>query len=590
MRHHSTKKSKPSEKQEIVGDWLNVSVLKNCPCIPNQLIIRIFILVGIFLFSNLYAQDLSKATDKKSYNVGGGVSASTVFYGVDGIENRRAPFYWQVNANLNFTVAGMSIPFSASFSQQDRAFTQPFNQIGLSPQYKSVTTHIGYRSMNFSTYTLGGITFLGLGVEVKPKDYWINGGAMWGRLQRAVAVGGRDGTIIGIPAYERWGYAAKVNLGTKKNNFDFIFFHGKDDETSVPDSLSTSEFKPGENLVWAINTKQELSKRVRFNLEYAFSAYTDDVRNQDVILESFSYYNNLGPLFTPNSTTQFNKAIKTDVTYKADKYNLKLAYRRIDPNYKTMGAPFLNNDLEDISGDIAWQMHKKKINVAVAGGLQRNNLDNSQLQEVIRLISSLNINYAVSEKLNLTMGISNFNTSSSQVQFLEIDSLKYFQVTRSANFGANYRFGKKDISQALIFNSSWQGAEDSQDNGSQVINLNVGHQLGLMKIHMTIGTSFNYNNSQFGDFNNNGYGPTVSVSKKLLKQKMNQSVAFSWLNTVSDGTRISSTSNIRATTSYRLKKKHSLNLSLIYLSQNSFQEDGKKYKEYRATLQYAYQF
>ena len=537
-----------------------------------------------------YGQDLAKATDKKSYKVNGGVSASNVFYHVDGIENRRAPYYWQVNANLNLTVAGMSIPFSASFSQQDRAFTQPFNQLGASPQYKAVTAHIGYRNMNFSTYTLGGITFLGLGVEVKPKDHWISGGAMWGRLQRAVAVGGRDGAIIGIPAYERWGYAAKVKLGQKKSNFDFIFFHGKDDATSVPDSLSTSEFKPGENLVWGINTQQELSKRVKFKLEYAFSAYTDDIRNQDVILESFSYYNNIGSLFTPNSTTQFNKAIKSDITYKADKYNLKFAYRRIDPDYKTMGAPFLNNDLEDISGNVAWQMLAKKMNVAVAGGFQRNNLDDTQLQNVIRVISSLNVSYAATEKLNFTTTVSNFNTSSNQVQFLEIDSLKYFQVTKSAGFGTNYRFGTKELAQTLMFNSNWQGANDSQDNGSQVVTLNVGHQLGFTQLNMSLGTSLNYNNSQFGEFNNNGFGPSVSLSKKLFKKKVNQSVAYSWLNTTSDGSRVSVTSNIRLTTSYRYKKKHSINLNMIYLSQESFQENGNKYKEYRATLQYAYQF
>lgn len=513
-----------------------------------------------------------------------------VGYGVDGIENRRDPFYWQVNANLNFQIYGMSIPLSASFSQQDRSFTQPFNQIGLSPKYKSVTTHLGYRNMNFSTYTLGGLTFLGVGVEVAPEDYWISGGAMWGRLQRAVPQGGRDGTVIGIAAYERWGYASKIKLGTKKSNFDFIFFHGKDDASSIPDSASTSELKPGENLVWGINTHQEVSKKVKFNLEYAFSAYTDDIRNEDVILESFSYYNNLGGIFSPNSTTQFNKAIKTDLQYKADKYNLKLTYRRIDPDYKTMGAPFLNNDLEDIAGNIAWQMMKKKINVAVAGGFQRNNLDKSQLQRVVRVISSLNLSYAATEKLNFTSSVSNYNTSSNQVQFLQIDSLKYFQVTRSAGFGSSYRYGKKDVSQTLIFNSNWQGAQDSQDNGSQVINLNLGHQLGFTKQHFTLGTSMNFNNSQFGDFNNNSYGPTISLSKKLFKQKLNQTFAFSWLNTLSEGTRISNTSNIRASSSYRYKKNHSFSLNLIYLAQNSFQENGRQYKEYRATLQYSYQF
>ena len=556
----------------------------------KDLIKAFFFSLCIFCLKTINAQDLEKATDTKSYKVNGGISASAVFYTVDGIENRRDPFYWQTTANLNITAAGMSIPFSASFSQQDRSFTQPFNQIGLSPKYKSVTTHIGYRSMSFSNYTLGGITFLGLGVEIQPEDYWISGGAMWGRLQRAVAEGGRDGTIIGIPAYERWGYAAKVRLGQKKNNIDFVFFHGKDDPFSIPDSVSNSELRPGENLIWGINTKQDISKRVQFKLEYAFSAYTEDTRNRDVILENFSYYNNLGAVFHPNSTTQFNKAIKSDITYKADRYNLKLAYRRIDPDYKTMGAPFLNNDLEDISGNVAWQMLNKKINVDVAGGFQRNNLDNNQLSQVVRLISSLNVAYAVTEKLNLNANVSNFNTNTNQVQFLQIDSLKYFQVTKGAGFGANYNYGKKEISKAIVFNSSWQGANDSQDNTSKVLNLNLGHQINFMKLGMGVSGSINYNNSQFGEFNNTGIGPSLGVSKKLLKKQINQSVNYSLLNTSSGGDRISMTSNIRSTTSYRFKKKHAINLNIIYLTQESFQENGLKYNEFRATLQYSYQF
>ena len=535
------------------------------------------------------AQDL--ATEKgKRLKASGGVSTSLVGYHVDGIESRRDPFYWQVNANLNFQVFGMSIPFSASFSQQDRSFTQPFNQVGFSPKYKAVTGHVGYRNMSFSTYTLGGITFLGLGVEVKPKDHWVSGGAMWGRLQRAVAQGGNDGAIVGIAAFERWGYATKFNLGTKKSNFDFIYFHGKDDATSIPDSNITEGFTPGENLVWGINTHQQLSKKIKFNFEYAFSAYTEDTRNNEVILETYSYYNNLGGVFTPNSTTQFNKAIKTDLNYKAEKYNLKLMYRRIDPNYKTMGAPFLNNDMEDITGNVAWQMFKKKVNVAVAAGFQRNNLDDTQQQQVIRAVSSLNVNYAVNDKLNLTTNFANFNTSTNQVQFIQIDSLEYFQVTKNAGFGANYRLGKGKVRQNLMFNSSWQDANDSQDNASQVLNFNTGHQMAFTKIDLTVGTSINYNNSQFGTLNNSAYGPTLSLSKKFFKKKVNQTLAVSTLTTMSESEKVSSTSNVRASTNYRIKKSHTFSLNLIYLTQSSFQENGRSYQEYRATFQYSYKF
>ena len=535
------------------------------------------------------AQDLA-TTKGERFKVNGGVSSSAVFYGVDGIPFRRDPFYWQIDANLNFSVFGMAIPFSATFTSQESEYSQPFNQVGFSPTYKAVTAHVGYRTMNFSTYTLGGVTFLGGGIEVKPEDHWINGGVMYGRLQRAVENEFNDGTQVTIPAFERWGYAGKVNLGGKKNNFDLILFHGKDDANSISTEGLGNDITPGENLVWGVNTHQNLAKKIKFNFEYAFSAYTEDIRNEDVILESFSYYNNLGGVFTPNSTTTFNKAIKTNLTFKQDKYNVKVAYRYIDPGYKTMGSPFLNNDLEDITGNLAWKMFKKKMNVALSGGFQRNNLDESQVQRTTRLISAANISFAPTKKINLTANVGNYNTGSNQVQYLELDSLEYFQVTSNASFGANYRFGGKKAKQSVNLMSNWQGAHDSDDNESDVYTVNLGHQVNISALSMSVSTSVNYNTSTFSGYVNSSVGPTLSISKKLFKKQVSQIIAASFLATNTDGAPVSETKNIRTTTSYRYKKNHSVSANFIYLGQNSFQEGGNNYNEYRVTIKYAYKF
>ncbi|MEQ8338575.1 MAG: hypothetical protein RIA62_14560 [Cyclobacteriaceae bacterium] len=45
------------------------------------------------------------------------------------------------------------------------SFQQPFNQYGMSPTYKNVTAHIGFRSMNFSRYSLAGHLFLVPGLK-----------------------------------------------------------------------------------------------------------------------------------------------------------------------------------------------------------------------------------------------------------------------------------------------------------------------------------------------------------------------------------------------------------------------------------------
>src|SRR5687767_6807251 len=168
----------------------------------------------------------------------------------------------------------MSIPVSATITQQNRSFTQPFNQFGLSPHYKDVTVHLGYRSMNFSDFTLAGNIFLGAGFEVAPHNANVRFSGMYGRLVKPVSPGRLvDGVIAGEPAYRRMGYAGKISFGKNGNLLDFILLKAKDDENSIKaDTLQ--DLKPAENLVLGFRVAQKLSERIKFDIQYAFSAYT----------------------------------------------------------------------------------------------------------------------------------------------------------------------------------------------------------------------------------------------------------------------------------------------------------------------------
>ena len=73
---------------------------------------------------------------KEHVTIGGGIGVSTAFYSSFGAPAQRDPFYWQVSGSLDLTIGQVSLPFSGTLNQQDRSFTQPFNQYGVSPKYK----------------------------------------------------------------------------------------------------------------------------------------------------------------------------------------------------------------------------------------------------------------------------------------------------------------------------------------------------------------------------------------------------------------------------------------------------------------------
>lgn len=521
----------------------------------------------------------------------GGVSVSTVFYDANGIERRRDPFYWQLNANLNFNVGGVAIPFSATFTQQENDFTQPFNQVGLSPKYKAVTAHIGYRSMSFSPYTLGGKVFLGGGIEIKPKDYWIQGAVLYGRFARAVQTGGNNGTVVGIPAYERWGYGAKMRFGSETNHVALSVFRGKDDENSITVDTSNIDITPAENLVWSFYTKQKIKKRFTFDFEYAFSGYTRDIRNQQNVLDNFNYYNNLGGVFTPNATTQYNKAIVTNLSYAHEKYNVKFTYKRIDPEYESMGTPFLNNDLENLTGALSWKMFNKLMSITTTGGFQRNNLDESRVTKETRMALGLNVSYTFKKKLNLAFNYSNFTSNVQQEQYLAVDSLEFFQTTHNISFRANYKLGNsKKKKQDLIFSTNYQLANDSYDNSTTITNNNLGYKHSIKALGLSMFASFNYNKSVFQGLETDSYGPTVNASKSLMKKKVVVRCTYSTLFRKANSIRQSQISNVRLSAKYNYNRHHSISLNMAYLDRKMFDITQPSFSEQTLTLQYAARF
>ena len=143
---------------------------------------------------------------------------------------RRDPFNCFVSGNLNISIYGWSVPLSFSYSNQKATFRQPFNQYGLSPTYRWITMHAGYRSMVFSNYTVNGHLFLGAGADLTPrKNLRLSG--FYGRLQAAV----KEDTLRehNLPAYERKGGGVKLTLGDQSRFVDLIVFTASDDPGSL---------------------------------------------------------------------------------------------------------------------------------------------------------------------------------------------------------------------------------------------------------------------------------------------------------------------------------------------------------------------
>jgi hypothetical protein len=560
---------------------------------------KIYVIILLFIAYSavIQAQNIEEAV-KKPFKLSGTLDINLGYYEAYGIEARRDRFSYLLAGNVNPRLFGIDMPLNASYSQQETTFLQPFNQVGISPQYKWITAHVGYRNLNYSPLTLNGHTFLGGGIDLQPR--MIKGplhfhlSAMYGRFRRSVepidAV-----KFDASPSYRRMGYAVKFGFVSKKkavNYLNFILFKGYDVENSIEQPVNNQEVKPEDNLVLGLTGQYKFFDRLTFKIDLANSALTRDARAESAESPK-NIFRYTGSLFNAKTSSQFQNAVKSSLYYNTKKMTVGLRYNRIAPDFRTLGSYFFQNNLEDLTINLGTNFQKGKIQVNGSIGFQRNNLDNQQNTQQERLIGSINFSHTVSKDFSYTLSYSNFSSSLLVIQQELSDSLNLYQVSTSYNGNANYNFGSKEKPQGLSINLGHQigNARDEysiNETTTRFYNTGITYRLGLTPQKMAFQFGFNYmlNNSNLLESAN--VGPSASVSKKLLDNKIQARYLISYLANIMEGQSGFGILNNRFLLNYNIFKKHQLRTSIGVL--RKIDKISNSYTEVRGTIGYRLSF
>ena len=573
-------------------------------------LIILFLMIG----GKLIGQDLSVGNvetmfdrfKKRPFKFTGGISANQVFYGAQGIDSRRSPYTYYLSGNLNVSFYGWNFPFTFSFSDQENQYQTPpfqsYDRYGMTPYYKWIKLHAGYSSMTFSPYTYNGYTFLGAGAELTPGIFNIS--AFYGRLNEAVE---EDTSQNITPVYKRMGYGFKFGVKKENDYVDIMFFKAEDDINSLDNVSEESEVRPGENLVVGIKGGKLLLDRIKLEAEYASTAITRDIRAEKQTEGAPFIFANIKGLFSPRVSSEYYDAFKTSVNYSVGSYGIGAAYERIDPGYETMGAYYFNNDLEKITVNGNISLLKQKMQLAVNGGLERNNLDNDKLSTMRKTVGSANVNYSPSPKWNFAVSYSNFTSFTNirsefeninQVNPVErIDTLNFTQLTQSANANVSYLIGdpaNAEKKQFLNLNASAQLAANEQqgnpNSGSSFYNGNVSYTLSLVPKNMSITVAATGNYTEMPNAYTAMLGPMASVSRLFFDKKLRTTASIAWNQAYVNEELTSSIVNFRINASYNIKKKHNFNLSVVALNKNETAENRPSFSEFTVTFGYSYSF
>jgi len=547
-------------------------------------------LAALFFCAQLFAQDLSQLKNEKPFRWTGVLNVGTDVYTNSGdVPIRSDRFAWRLSGNPTAYVYGFELPFSFTLGQQIRDVRYPtFNQFGVSPTWKWVKIHAGWRNMEFSPYTLAGHTFLGGGVELTPGKFRF--AALYGQFHRAAST--NAGQEYFLPTYKRMGYGLKVGVGTTNNYFDVMAFKAKDDPNTlqIPDSLGIT---PGENLVLGISGRATLWRKISFSLDGAASAYTRDIRSDKIDLDSLDMgeYYGAEEAITPRFSTRVNFAGKATAGYNSQNFGINFAYERIDPEYATMGAYFFNNDVENYTVSPMFAFAKGKARLFGSYGVQRNNLLGNRSETSWRNIGSANLSLNPSAKFGLDLNYSNYRMNQTSTAFELSDSLKLSQATTQYSVTPRVSMFGKNAVHTLIFNGMYQFLDDQNPLTEKFgdVRARVGMvtwAASFIESKLSVNSGLNYNTVQLGETKTANYGLSLGVGKPFIKDRLtlnaNTNFNLASLNGEADGNIL----NAGLTGSFLVQKKHSLTFGMHWIrSTSSFRG---KYSEWRGNLGYSW--
>lgn len=496
----------------------------------------------------LFSQNLDKIGEEDAVTVSGGINLNTVAYAQSGLQNpMRDPFTWYASGNLTVNVLDVALPFTYSYSNQGGNFTQPFNRAALHPTYKWAKGHIGLVSMNFSPYTLSGHIFLGGGIELTPGKWNIQ--AMGGRLRKALEYDPSENNLNDI-SFNRWGYGLKAAYENKGYGGEVTIFKAFDDQGSLLAIPNNSEISPQDNLVISVKGKAKFTKSLSMEAEYAISGLTQNTFNTDDL--SSENQNFLYGAINGNATSDFFHAVNSSLNYSHKSFSIGAKFEHIDPNYKTLGGYYFNNDLQNYTLTPTFTLLKKKMNISLNTGFQRNNLSSTEQSTTNRWIGSANVSFVPNSKLVLNGSYSNFSSFtrnrpvSDPFYFQPSDTLNFFQLTQAGSFMASTNWGSDDfksvvqglynyqesinltgnIQSAGAFGLSVQSDLTGIPARTHLINLNYTAQFVQANTNLSLST--NVNRTNVLDQTTTFLGPTITLGKSLLNKKANLSLGTTY--------------------------------------------------------------
>ena len=596
--------------------------------LKRQLAILLFLAIPFWGFSQLESlENLEEVTKKgffKTYfkdmfkdfadfgdplTISGGTGLNLRSYNAYGGPLRQDPFFYALNANVNFRIYRLNVPFSLVVTARNSESSLPnwkeltnalkndirnniqaqrdrFIRFGMSPHYKWIKLHLGNRAMNFSKFTLANLNFYGAGTELTPGNWRFS--AMYGRLAKAEPI---DLSLVtpNLPIYQRIGWGAKLGYGTEQQSIDLMIFKAHDDPNSIFIPLDNpSQPSPKDNLTLGLNVQKLFFDRFRFRAETALSALSPNALEPESEEGKFPSF-----LFTERQTTEHNSALDASLDYEGEKFVAGVQFKRIDPNFNSLGAYFFNNDMVEYLGNLDFGLFESQLNVGLSAGVQSNNIGLLKPTTTSRFVYSADLSYS-KDAFSGNVNYSNNTTDVGYVLSQELDSLNAVIITQNAGVNLNYTLsGENENQHVFTLGGNVQQVGDDIENPlesatSQMMVAHFVYSLMLSESKWRLSTRLNYNQNELAQMQTKRYGAGIGISKSFFEDKLNLGLDVNYYANANEigGNSTNVTGQLRL--GYSITKGFSANTNLGVLNTKS--DNADPFTEVTGNLGLQYSF
>ncbi len=550
--------------------------------------ISLLILISIvFPFSeSIYSQNIENISKQKPFSINGGVGLSYTSTITNDSNRIPMPSYWGTNINMNVSIYGIRIPLTAVYTNGKLTLANSFNQFGISPSYKWITLHAGYRQFSYSPFTVSGQTIFGGGLELNP--WKLRLGFFTGRLRKAVEIDSTKMFEENIPgsyplnityengknyystqaSYSRMAWGAKLGYGDADNFVDLIFFRAFDNSASLTKNNGSIEILPEENVVLGINIFQRLQKHVTFGVNAAASVYTYNTDVEPITLD-IPYMDLINKVIPLRATTQLQWAGEANLNITYPNFNVLTSYKRAEPSYRSMGINSFMTDLNLLTIQPSWSLFKQKLRFNNVIQFQSDNLNKYKLFTTKRQLINSSVSLNMSNYFGIDFNYNNNSISQLKANALIPDSVQSSQKSQMFTISPRLFFSSDKYSDVISLVTSYTDMQNKQVNGinNDIKNTyaTLNNTFMLYEGGWNINAGANYNSAVTSLNTLKSFGVIAGVSKTLFSNSFtltnNNTLLFNQLNGSNNGTTVS----LELNATYNFLKRNTINLAFNYL-------------------------